>query len=145
MYIELDDYATNRVMNNFDPETQVILFAVEDGISPYNDPLDVTMETSFTINIVNKDVPYQRWFDMPLETSLGTWYIKSTSKSLLAENMQLRGRRTTLVAWHLIQMNKVVWLKVWQLRMQLALILPHTMLIKTDQNISKADSFDGYF
>ena len=42
MYIELDDYATNRVMNNFDPETQVILFAVEDGISPYNDPLDVT-------------------------------------------------------------------------------------------------------
>lgn len=27
MYIELDDYATNRVMNNFDPETQVILFA----------------------------------------------------------------------------------------------------------------------
>ena len=70
MYIELDDYATNRVMNNFDPETQVILFAVEDGISPYNDPLDVTMETSFTINIVNKDVPYQRWFDMPLETSL---------------------------------------------------------------------------
>ena len=90
MYIELDDYATNRVMNNFDPETQVILFAVEDGISPYNDPLDVTMETSFTINIVNKDVPYQRWFDMPLETSLGTWYIKSTSKSLLAENTQLR-------------------------------------------------------
>ncbi|MED4272650.1 iron-sulfur cluster biosynthesis family protein [Weissella confusa] len=90
MYIELDDYATNRVMNNFDPETQVILFAVEDGISPYNDPLDVTMETSFTINIVNKDVPYQRWFDMPLETSLGAWYIKSTSKSLLAENMQLR-------------------------------------------------------
>lgn len=90
MYIELDDYATNRVMNNFDPETQVILFAVEDGISPYNDPLDVTMETSFTINIVNKDVPCQRWFDMPLETSLGTWYIKSTSKSLLAENMQLR-------------------------------------------------------
>ncbi|SJX68088.1 hypothetical protein FM131_02955 [Weissella confusa] len=90
MYIELDDYATNRVMNNFDPETQVILFAVEDGISPYNDPLDVTMETSFTINIVNKDVPYQRWFDMPLETSLGTWYIKSTSKSLLAKNMQLR-------------------------------------------------------
>ena len=90
MYIELDDYATNRVMNNFDPETQVILFAVEDGISPYNDPLDVTMETSFTINIVNKDVPYQRWFDMPLETSLGTWYIKSTSKSLLAENMKLR-------------------------------------------------------
>ena len=90
MYIELDDYATNRVMNNFDPETQVILFAVEDGISPYNDPLDVTMETSFTINIVNKDVPYQRWFDMPLETSLGTWYIKSTSMSLLAENMQLR-------------------------------------------------------
>ena len=46
MYIELDDYATNRVMNNFDPETQVILFAVEDGISPYNDPLDVTMEMS---------------------------------------------------------------------------------------------------
>ena len=90
MYIELDDYATNRVMNNFDPETQVILFAVEDGISPYNDPLDVTMETSFTINIVNKDVPCQRWFDMPLETSLGTWYIKSTSMSLLAENMQLR-------------------------------------------------------
>lgn len=34
MYIELDDYATNRVMNNFNPETQVILFAVEDGISP---------------------------------------------------------------------------------------------------------------
>ena len=71
MYIELDDYAMNRLMNNFDPKTQVVLLAAEDGISPYNDPLDITMETSFTINIVNNDAPYQRWFDMPVETNAG--------------------------------------------------------------------------
>ncbi len=90
MYIELDNYAMNRLMSNFDPKTQVVLLAAEDGISPYNDPLDITMETSFTINIVNNDAPYQRWFDMPVETNAGTWYIKATSKSLLADKMQLR-------------------------------------------------------
>jgi uncharacterized protein YqkB len=90
MFIELDDYAKDRLMANYDPETQVVLLAAEDGISPYNDPLDITMETSFTINIVNKDVPYQRWFDMPVETSVGPFYIKAHSKGLLAENMILR-------------------------------------------------------
>jgi uncharacterized protein YqkB len=90
MYIQLDDYATQRLMSMFDPATQVVLLAAEDGISPYNDPLDITMETSFTINIVNKDVPYQRWFDMPVDTSEGTFYIKSHSKGLLADKMILR-------------------------------------------------------
>lgn len=61
-----------------DPETQVILFAVEDGISPYNDPLDVTMETSFTINIVNKDKPYNAGLICHLKPA---WYFGTSRAS----------------------------------------------------------------
>ncbi|MDR3191100.1 MAG: iron-sulfur cluster biosynthesis family protein [Lactobacillaceae bacterium] len=89
MYIKLDEYAQNVILAKFDPLTQVVLLAAEDGISPYNNPEDITMETSFTINIVNNDAPFDRWFKFPIETSLGTWYIKTHSKSLLAEDMTL--------------------------------------------------------
>ena len=60
MYIELDDYATNRVMNNFDPETQVILFAVEDGIDQIRDDSGIIGNNDFNL-ILRKFV---KWLHM---------------------------------------------------------------------------------
>jgi uncharacterized protein YqkB len=89
MFLKMDEFAREKIQDNLDHNGQIILMTVADGVSPLDDPADVSMATMVSILITDLDVEYLPWFNDSIDTQLGPFLIKGYTRTLFSEEMRL--------------------------------------------------------
>lgn len=88
MELKITDQA-KELLNRFDADNHKLLLSLDDGVGPYSDVGNCSLDMAFNVVLVkdNEETPN---YDQKLTDSDGnTWHYKGYSQDYLDENMKL--------------------------------------------------------